>query len=123
MTIRDVIANVDELMPNQYSTEQKIRWLSVLDGKIWHEVINTHHGHPMTFYPFGGYDNDEEELIVQHPFGSDVYVNYLKARIAAENSEINKYDQFAAQFNQAYEDWTGWYNRTHMPLTMGRWRM
>ena len=123
MTIQEVIANVDDLMPNQYSTEQKIRWLSTLDGKIWHEVVRTHMGPTMAYYPFDGYASDDQELIVQPPYAEDLYGYYLKSRIAAENNEINKYDQFAAQFNQAYEDWTGWYNRTHMPLTTGRWRM
>lgn len=123
MTIQEVIANVDELMPNQYSTEQKIRWLSVLDGKIWHEVILTHMGPTMAYYPFDGYGSDDQELIVPHPYGDDVYGTYLRAKIAAENNEINKYDQFMTQFNASYAEWTGWYNRTHMPLTTGRWRM
>lgn len=123
MTIQEVIASVDELMPNQYSTEQKIRWLSVLDGKIWHEVIMTHHGHHLTYYPFSGYDNDGEELIVQHPFADDVYGYYLKAKISAENNEINKYDQMITLFNQAYSDWTAWYNRSNMPASGGGWRM
>ena len=42
MTIGDVINRVDELAPNQYSEEQKIRWLTGLDGKIFEEIIRTH---------------------------------------------------------------------------------
>ena len=123
MTIQEVIANVDDLMPNQYATEQKIRWLSTLDGKVFHELILTHCGAETAFFPPDGYDSDDCELLVQHPYADDVYGNYLKSRIAAENNEIIKYDQFAALFNQAYNDYTAWYNRTHMPLQHGRWRL
>lgn len=120
MTIQEVIAIVDDLTPNQYSTDQKIRWLSTLDGKIFHEVIQAHVGGGCFFQ---GYDTDEAELIVQPPYAEDVYTRYLQARIAAENNEINKYDQYQTLFNSAYGDYTAWYNRSHMPITRGRWRM
>lgn len=123
MTIQEAIARVDELMPNQYSTEQKVRWLSTLDGKIWHEVIQTHAGCAFAYYPFGGYETDDEELIVKPPYADDVYGYYLQSRIAAENNEISKYDQYSTLFNRAYADWTNFYTRSHMPNSSGRWRM
>ena len=120
MTISEVIAIVDDLMPNQYSTDQKIRWLSTLDGKIFHEVIQTHLGSRCFFQ---GHETDDEDLLVQPPYAEDVYTRYLQARIAAENNEIAKYDQFMTLFNSAYGDFTAWYNRTHRPIGQGRWRM
>lgn len=123
MTIQEAIARVDELMPNQYSTEQKIRWLSTLDGKIFHEVIMTHHSAAFEYYPFDGYDSDDAELLVKPPYADDIYGYYLKSRIAAENNEIAKYNQFSEQFNQAYTDWVNFYNRMFQPIQRGRWRM
>lgn len=120
MTIQEVIAIVDDLTPNQYRTDQKIRWLSTLDGKIFHEVVKTHLGGGC-FYQ--GYETDEEELLVEPPYAEDIYTRYLQARIAAENNEIAKYDQYQTLFNSAYNDFTAWYNRTHKPLTRGRWRL
>lgn len=123
MKIQEAIEKTDELMPNQYTTAQKVSWLSTLDGKIWHEVIMTHHGHQMEWYPFEGYNDDEAELLVPVPYADDVYGWYLKSRIALENNEVSKYDQYSAMFNQAYEDFTAFYNRTHPPITRGRWRL
>lgn len=40
MTIEEVLAQVDELKPNQYSDTVKISWLSKLDSKIFVEVIS-----------------------------------------------------------------------------------
>ena len=39
MTVEEVLAQVDELKPNQYSDMIKVDWLSRLDRKIWEEVI------------------------------------------------------------------------------------
>ena len=123
MTIEQIIAKVDNLSPNQYSTEQKIGWLSSLDGKIFHEVILTHAPGGYVFFPPDGYDTDEHELIVQAPYAEDLYTYYLLSRIAEMNAETAKYNQYAALYNAAYTDWTGWYNRTHRPITRGRWKL
>jgi hypothetical protein len=121
MTIQEVISIVDDLMPNQYSKEQKIRWLSTLDGKIFTEVILTHAG--AEYFPYDGYDSDDAELLVKPPYASDIYTAYLQSRIAAENNEMAKYDQYSTLFNAAYQDFTAFFNRTHMPIQRGRWRL
>lgn len=121
MTGEQIISNVDSLMPNQYSTEQKVSWLSSLDGKIFNEVILTHSGARFVFFPFDGYDSDECELIVQPPYAADLYGNYLKSRICAENGEIAKYNQYVALYTNAYNEWAAWYNKTHMPRPGGKW--
>ena len=38
----DMIERVDLLEPNDYSPEQKLHWLSSLDGKVFRELIETH---------------------------------------------------------------------------------
>ena len=39
MTISEAIERADRLMPNQYDREQKVRWLSELDGQAEREVF------------------------------------------------------------------------------------
>lgn len=121
MTIQDVITLADDLSPNQYTDNHKIQWLSSLDGKIFHDVILTHCGCMLYDYPDGGYTAADQELIVEEPYASDLYVAYLQSKIAAANAEIVKYNQFATLYNTAYNEWTSWYNRTHMPKTCGKW--
>lgn len=43
MTIQQVIDDVDLFKPNQYTIEQKISWLSQLDGQIYRELIVLHY--------------------------------------------------------------------------------
>ena len=40
----DIIERVDNMEPNDYSPEQKLHWLSTLDGKLYREIIRTHEG-------------------------------------------------------------------------------
>lgn len=42
MKIADVLAEVDELKPNQYDDSLKIQWISRLEGKIYNDVVMTH---------------------------------------------------------------------------------
>lgn len=109
----DIIERVDLLEPNDYSPEQKLHWLSTLDGKIWREAIRTHEAGNAWCGP---YTTGDEELIVGSPYGEDIYYYYLQAMIAAENSETQRYNKRMTMFNAAYQGWTNWYNRTHMPL-------
>ncbi len=121
MKAMDIIDRVDLLEPNDYSPEQKLHWLSTLDGKIWRKVIHTHEGGNAWCGP---YRTGDEELIVGPPYGEDIYYHYLQAMIAAENSETQRYNKRMTMFNAAYQGFTNWYNRTHMPLgaVPGRFR-
>lgn len=42
MTIIEAINKIDSLKPNAYTQTDKIRWLSLLDGRVKEEVIDTH---------------------------------------------------------------------------------
>ena len=122
MTVQDVIARVDELAPNQYSDEQKTRWLSDLDGRIVHEVLMTHEPQWGVMRYFEEYTDAESDLLLDGPYASDVYENYLLSRIAERNAEIQKYNLYATLFNEAYQSYVNWYNRTHMPKQGKGWR-
>ena len=117
MKAMDIIDRVDMLEPNDYSPEQKLHWLSTLDGKIFHEVIETHEDADTDVLP--EYVNGDEELIVAAPYGEDIYYYYLQAMIAAENSETQRYNKRMTMFNSAYTEWTNYYNRTHKPKRAG----
>ena len=45
MTIKECIDLVDNVKPNQYSIEDKVSWLSYIDGIIINEVLKTHEGY------------------------------------------------------------------------------
>ncbi len=120
MTIGDVINRVDELAPNQYSDEQKIRWLTSLDGQIYEEIIRTHCERIRE--SFSVYEDTSCELIVPFPYAEDLYSWYLQAMIAAQNAESGKYEQMRVLYNDALRRFESWYNRTHMPIGGRRFR-
>lgn len=115
MKIIEAIQKVDALKPNNYSQEDKIKWLSTLDGIIKNEIIDTHEGADRV--EFNGYDISslETELIVPAPY-DDIYIKWLEAQIDYNNSEIGKYNNSMAMYNSAYGNYERYYNRTHMPI-------
>ncbi len=110
MKAMEMIDRVDLMEPNAYSPEQKLRWLSVLDGKVYEEVIRPHEKTPGGFTE---YEDGDEELLIPFPYDYDVYYQYLQAMIAAENAEGQRYNKRMAMFNSAYAAYVNWYCRNH----------
>jgi len=116
MTIEEAIALTDRLKPNQYEHEQKVKWLSKLDGMIFREIIQTHDGN--TIESFEGYEDSDPdtELLVPYPYDEDVYNYFLQAQIDKENGEFGKFNQNITMYNNSYKIFQDYYNRTHLPL-------
>jgi len=117
MKAMDVIERVDLMEPNDYSPEQKLRWLSTLDGRVVEEVIATHEDGAIDTPPL--YETGAEELVIGEPFGAEIYYHYLQAMIAAENSETQRYNRRMTLFNSAYTAWQNHYTARHMPKRAG----
>ena len=118
MTIRECIDIVDSIKPNQYSDEDKVRWLSFLDGSIINDVLKTHEGYEGQYDDFVGYptDNLGVSLVVSAPYDR-LYTAYLKMKIDEENGETARYNNSMTMFNSYLTEYKRWYNKTHMPLS------
>ena len=115
MTIMDALYRIDELKPNSYSQPEKIKWLSSLDGVIKSEIIDTHEGGEDIV--FSGYDENAElttVLLVPAPY-DDIYLKWLESQIDYSNGEYGKYNNSLVAYNDAYDLYQRYYNRTHMP--------
>lgn len=117
MTIQSAITNIDAVKPNSYSQDEKIRWLSTLDGIIKAEIIDTHEGaQDISFQAY----NDEtplmQELLVPHPY-DDVYIKWLESQIDYANGEYGKYNNSITTYNTAFTAFEKHYNRTHKPIS------
>lgn len=117
MTIKECIDQVDNVKPNQYSIEDKVRWLSFLDGIIIEDVLKTHEGYDNEYDEFEGYSPEQTgaKLIVEKPYDA-LYEAYLKMKIDEENGETARYNNSARMFNAYFDDYRKYYNKTHMPL-------
>ena len=120
MTIIEAINRADRFKPNTYSQQDKVRWLSNIDGVVKNEIIDTHEGGENV--KFEGY-NDETllttELLIPAPY-DEVYVRYLEMQIDYANGEYGKYNNSAAGYNTAFSDYEKYYNREHKPKSRGR---
>lgn len=116
MKIIDAINTIDSLKPNTYTQTQKIGWLSILDGMIKRDVIDTHElEEPYEWSPYTDDTDLETELIVEAPY-DDMYVKWLEAKIDYSNAEYAKYNNSIMAYNEIYMAYFNFYNRTHMPL-------
>lgn len=118
MTVNEIIAAVDLKEPNSYSREEKLHWLSALDGKVTAEVLRTHEGAGELSERL--YTTGEEELLIPFPYGEAIYTHYLIAMIAAANAETARYNQQIAMYNANFSQWWNAYHASHLPLHSGR---
>ena len=121
MTIAEAISTVDEMKPNTFTTEQKVKWLSTVDHKVMDKIISTHERDKRIRPHFYGYDatDMDVELIVPAPYDT-MYLRWLEAMIDFHLNEENRYNNAILMFNSDYEDFKTHYTRTHMPLDNGR---
>ena len=119
MTVNEAIARCDEMTGDNYGREAKLRWLSDVESMLYEEIICTHAGAPEwgDWTPFGE-DDGERELLAKDPYG-ELYVFYLMMRSNLLLQDMNQYNNAAALFAAAYTSFCDWYNRTHMPLSVG----
>lgn len=119
MTIKECIDIVDNVKPNQYSIDDKVQWLSYLDGTIINDVFKTHEGYDGSLDLFEGYSVDKMtvKLLVPSPYDR-LYTQYLKMKIDEENGETARYNNSATMFNSYMLEYRKFYNRTHMPLSV-----
>lgn len=116
MTLIEAITKIDALKPNTYSQSEKVKWLSMIDGIIKNKIIDTHEGGEGI--SFNGYDENTNlvtELLVPAPY-DDIYVRWLETRIDYTNGEYDRYNNGLEVFNEMYDEFNRYYNRTHMPL-------
>jgi hypothetical protein len=118
----EALHRIDMLKPNSYSNPEKIKWLSILDGIIKTEIIDTHEGGEGV--EFDGYDETVEltkELLVPAPY-DDIYIHWLQTHIDYTNGEYGKYNNSMAMYNTSYVAYENHYNRTHMPISAKRFK-
>ena len=115
MTIMEAISRINAIKPNNYKPEEKVRWLSTLDGIIKAYIIDTHEGCESVV--FDGYTEETNlttKLLVPAPH-DEIYLFWLESQIDYWNGETGKYNNSISMYNTAYAEFEKYYNRTHMP--------
>ena len=116
MTIIEATSMIDSLKPNNYTYQDKVRWLSELDGMIKTNIIDTHEGgSEVAFEGYTESTDSDAPLLVSAPY-EGIYMKWLESKIDYANAEYAKYNNTKNAFNAIYEEFENHYNRHHMPI-------
>lgn len=116
MTIIEATSMIDSLKPNNYTYQDKVRWLSELDGMIKTNIIDTHEGgSEVAFEGYTESTDSDAPLLVSAPY-EGIYLKWLESKIDYANAEYAKYNNTKNAFNAIYEEFENHYNRHHMPI-------
>lgn len=124
MKVAEIIAAVDQLRPNQYDSGQKTAWLSEAEGVIVDEILNMADGKNIQFERYI-YELDAEKDTQLPDRFSDIYINYIRAKIEFYDDEITQYNNSMAAYQTALDAYAAWYRRNYMPKpseTLDIWR-
>lgn len=116
MKLREIIAYIDNIKPNNRSTEEKINWINDLERMIKEDIIDTHQDFEK--YPVieHDYNSMDDELLIPAHYGREIYKSYIAMQIDSINQENNKYNDNAMKFSSAYDEFAKYWHTRHLPL-------
>ena len=114
MTLSQLITMVDTVRPNQYDTASKTAWFNEVEFRIYEEVLNRASGNNVEFKPFDYAVDYDREVYLPSQF-TDVYTNYIGAKIDFANAEIERYNNDVASFEGSWSAFASWYRRHNFP--------
>lgn len=142
MKVREIIATVKQVKPNQYDDALLIKWLSdheltLYDSLFCNYAVTKEEMDaarvaaglmPETEYeenlppprplPIDPEADTERELAVPAPY-DDIYVLWLCAQVDYNNSEIDRYTNSGTYYNARAQAFMNYFNRTHKALRNG----
>lgn len=112
MTIIEAVSLVDDRKHNTFTQEDKVSWLSRLDGEIG-AVLRYRYETPLpTAWPYDLSTDVETPLLVGPPFDS-LYLYYLEMQIDYHSGDYGRYNNARALYLAALERYLCNYHRTH----------
>lgn len=111
MTLRKLIAFIDDIRPNAFSDETKAQWVSECEGYVQTEVLLLAVQEVITYeVP----DDLDHELLVLPPHDK-IYMAYLAAMIDFANGEYQKYDNSMQMYNAYLQEYRRWFTARYRP--------
>lgn len=122
MTGREALDAVGTLKPHAYGAEALLRELSRLDGRIMKELWHGRAGAAGELPNYTEVNAANTALVAEEPYDL-MYLHYLMARIALWNGEVERYNQYAQLFEEAYGAYRAWVSREALWLGGQKLRM
>ena len=115
MILQQLLSQIAEIKPNQYSDDILIRWVSDVDGLIINEIVKWHEGcDSLAHGPYTAQDM-QTKLLVDDPY-SKLYMQYLSAMIDYYNGDFGRFNNDMVMYNASLSEFADWFNREHMPV-------
>jgi hypothetical protein len=112
MTISEALQRFDELYPNAFSEEEKLRWISTLDWTIKVEIIDIRKN-GVSFHGYNAETDQGTKLLAEEPY-DELYIFWMQAMASYHNGEMGGYNNSMAKFDELYTKFRNWYNRENM---------
>ena len=112
MTLREAITATDALINNEFTDEEKISFISELDGLVFRNIIEPHEGGQAHFEPYDVTTDPSTVLLIEDPYAT-AYILWLQSKADYFNGEADKYNNSAAKFLDAYNAFSADYNKRH----------
>ena len=120
MTINEAIDALDAQKSNTFSRQEKIGWLSRLDGLIQRELVDTHQGGNAQFTGYTAETDPQTVLLVPAPW-DEIYLHYMQAQMDYLSGDLTRYANAAALYNNCFAAYRNHVNRTCSPKGQ-QWR-
>ena len=118
MKLTEAITRIDELKYNTYPREEKIAWLSELDGMVNAQILGAQ-GAAVELTPYDPVADGEKTLLVPAPHDR-MYLYWLEAKMDYYNGEYTRYNNAISLFNTAFRSYGDAYNRSRkLPAAKG----
>ena len=115
MTIREVIAYVDEIHDNEFSDDLKCRWVSECEARIWSGIMLLD---PLAYIGYEWQYDADRSLLMPAPY-DEIYTAYLHAKIYLAYHEAQNYQNAMAAFNKLFDQTSIWYAKVYDPVHGG----
>ena len=106
ITAKQVLEQVDALVPNQYTRAEKLRWLAQAEGFVLREICRV-------TGPLAALEEDAA-LAVEAPY-DELYRHYVEAQIHYANGELERYNNAMALWNNGLMTLRDYWCREHLP--------
>lgn len=112
MTINQALSEADELVENNVSSAQKLRWLARLDQRIKTEIFERYEGEPEHDYEINEDTPGSRVLAVPDPY-SELYPLYIQQQIYYQLGEQERYNNAGIRLEECIDEFRAYWNRTH----------
>ena len=112
MTINEAITRLDLQKQNTCTRQEKLNWLSELDGLIRAQILDTHEGKTEVHLPYEDPVADTATLLVLPPYDG-LYLWWLEAKVDYQNGEFIRFNNAMELFQAGLRDFAAQYHRDH----------